>query len=885
MAQGKPRFYQPTITRLPSLIALFLLTLALIGLTELAVRRFPALDAKGIVQTIHEKQQRHEPRHILPRNAQPIPQAGVIELSLTFVLPPASNAGAVPASPETTPSPAAPQTSFLPDPNQQTSIQGVAPTSAFLPIDDQGADPLTEPMSTPAASAYLPIDDATTTAAYAPPSAYLPVSPGGDAVAGGAAPTAYLPVGPTEGAAPSAYLPVVPASSAAPSAYLPVGPASQGGGQPGNAAVEIRPATVNAAPTPGVVAAGSQAAGFQTPASQNVGGGQAQGSIQSAGSVQSAGSDQTPRPQTGEANGVTYSIGPSGAVVNGKTIDYATPTTATVASGKVVVVGPSGAVAIQDIPVQSLPTQARTGVTMREYLIGAFLPTVLAVLFSIPWYILFTAVQEMEPFYQLADPQGALARDSICLDYRAYVNVVATLKAGLRGHFVVLWAGVCSIAVLALAPLASETVFIGFVGEGRCTATSSRDACHPQLSVYPVAARAVQGILGLVAVLTICIAITIPRRKSGVYANPSSIAGIATLFQNPTLIDEFRQLDADGFDSRALEAQLQGNRYRLGHFQHRDGSMDYGIMRHTEASFYSDDTDPNAQYSRTDVPNKNRKYTTVSVTAVEAEPAQSRKPKPDYFLHPATVIAFAVFVAGLLTLVVYYNQTSGDTGFERFMDSQTFGVAFMFTAVGVMLKMYWGVVDDDLRATHPHRLLLLASSPSSVSPGARQSILASPPSNPFMGVVYSLRRMTWLPGWLSIVAVLTEPLIVALANIPFKPGTAYMAYRVSTYVTIGVLSLMLMGLFGVLGRQKVNGELMRRGTEAARERTVGRVMGLVCGSCMLSEFRGLAELDDKSRDEVVQGWGRGYRMGQLVGVDGVERWGVDEDIFVSAGGD
>lgn len=536
------------------------------------------------------------------------------------------------------------------------------------------------------------------------------------------------------------------------------------------------------------------------------------------------------------------------------------------------------------LPGQSSPPQPKESVTRKEYLIGAFLPTVLAVLFSIPWYILFSAVQEMEPFYQLADPQGALARDSLCLDYRASLNVVTTLRAGLRGHFVVLWAGICSIAVLALAPLASETVFIGFVGEGRCTATSSRDVCHPQLSVYPVAARAVQGILSLVAVLTICIAITNSRRKSGVYANPLSIAGIATLFQNPTLIDEFRQLDSDGFDSKTLEARLQGNRYRLDHFQHRDGSTDYGIVRYMEASFYADGTDHNSQYSRTILPNKYRKYTTVSVTHVEAEPPQTRKPKPDYFLHHATVIAFAAFVAGLLTLVIYYNQTGGDTGFERFMDSQEFGVTFMFAAVGVMIKMYWGVVDGDRRATYPYRLLLLASS-SSPSPKAGQSILASPPSNPFMGLVYSLRKMTWLPGWLSVVAVLTEPLIVALATIPFKPGTSYMAYRASTYMTIGVLSLMLLGLLGVLLGQKVNVELMKRGTEAARERTVGRVMGLVCASCMLGEFRGLAKLDKKSRDETVMGWGKGYRIGYLAVVDDVERWGIDEDIFVKEDGE
>ncbi|KAL9025115.1 MAG: hypothetical protein Q9196_006012, partial [Gyalolechia fulgens] len=476
-----------------------------------------------------------------------------------------------------------------------------------------------------------------------------------------------------------------PASSAAPSVYPSVGPAATSAVLTGaqappnrNPAVEIRPATVNAAPTPGLAATGflvpgSQTAGplnggpdpagypapdFQVPGSQNVGGDQGHSSVQFAGSA------QTPNPQTGEVNGVTYSIGPSGAVVNGKTIDYATPTTVTVASGKVVVVGSSGAVAIQDLPDQPPPPQPRKSVTKREYLIGAVLPTILAVLFSIPWRILFTAVQEMEPFYQLADPQGAVARDSICLDYRAYINVVATLKAGLRGHFVVLWAGVCSIAVLALAPLASETVFIGFVDEGQCAATFSKDACHPQLSVYPVAARAVQGILGLVAVLTICIAITISRRNSGVYANPSSIAGIATLFQNQTLIDEFRQLDPDGFDARRLEAQLQGSRYRLGHFQHRDGSMDYGIMRYTITN-----------------PHKSMNYTTASV-----KPTQPRNPKPDYLLHSATVVAFAVLVSGLLTLVVYYNQTGGDTGFERFMASQTSGVAFMFSAVGVMLK-------------------------------------------------------------------------------------------------------------------------------------------------------------------------------------------------------
>ena len=53
--------YQPAITRLPSLLCLFLLTLALIGLTELAIRRLPAHDNSGIIKTV-------QTRDLHPRN-------------------------------------------------------------------------------------------------------------------------------------------------------------------------------------------------------------------------------------------------------------------------------------------------------------------------------------------------------------------------------------------------------------------------------------------------------------------------------------------------------------------------------------------------------------------------------------------------------------------------------------------------------------------------------------------------------------------------------------------------------------------------------------------------------------------------------------------------
>lgn len=43
----------------------------------------------------------------------------------------------------------------------------------------------------------------------------------------------------------------------------------------------------------------------------------------------------------------------------------------------------------------------------------------------------------------------------------------------------------------------------------------------------------------------------------------------------------------------------------------------------------------------------------------------------------------------LPTPVLYYKLKDEDTALERFMDSQSFGVRFLFTAVDVIIKYYW----------------------------------------------------------------------------------------------------------------------------------------------------------------------------------------------------
>ena len=51
---------------------------------------------------------------------------------------------------------------------------------------------------------------------------------------------------------------------------------------------------------------------------------------------------------------------------------------------------------------------------------------------------------------------------------------------------------------------------------------------------------------------------------------------------------------------------------------------------------------------------------------------------------------------------------------------------------------------------------------------------------------------------------------------------------------------------------------------------------------MRDDFKDMALMDHKSRDAVVKQWDKNYAMGSVIGVDGVEREGIDETIFVVA---
>lgn len=654
-------------------------------MTEYACQRLPARNNEGIIDTLGRKNfgralHGRVPDPLKPRQATISLQAPSLPVPVPATATPALSNN-LPLSDSFRSAPTggggsninqfAPPSAYQPlDPIAPTATAShsayLAPQSAFLPLSPViNSTPLPLTLGAPPATAFLPLSPITqpsTIPLAAPPSAFLPIAGSG---------ATLLPAQPsgTPFAAPPA------------GAFLPLdkiaGQTVTGGGAFGQAL------TNGGVPGPMVTSGGVFG--------QTVPNGGVPGQTLASGGVPGAsanlpGATTTPPAQTtGTFEGESYSVGLNGLVIiDGTSFNTATPTTATLKDGKVVVVWPTGSVSIQE--AQDRAPSKKIAITPKEYIIGAFVPTILAVVYSIPWHLLASAIQEIEPFYQLQRPEGVTAQDSIALDYRASINVIATLSAITKGHFLVWWSGLISLLVLVLAPIASQTVFISFVGS--CTATSGRQACSPELSVFPVAARVLQGILAFIAVLTIALAAAIKRGKSGLYANPLSIAGLATLFQNDHVVESFRRLNPYCPSSKTIRASLQGHRFRMTSYVDNNGSSSYGLVM-----CYEDPATVQTNYQTSFLGGK--KYASVAVDAVDEHiPLRRQRTVSDFFIHPGAIVAFALFVAGLQALIIYYNNTGDDTAFERFMDSQSFGVGFLFTALGVMLKLYWCLLDD-----------------------------------------------------------------------------------------------------------------------------------------------------------------------------------------------
>lgn len=493
------------------------------------------------------------------------------------------------------------------------------------------------------------------------------------------------------------------------------------------------------------------------------------------------------------------------------------------------------------------------GLGNKDYLLGTFSPTFLAVLVAYPVRLISINARLMQPFHVLAtadEIHGAALKSSIYLRFDSWSGALSLPRAISWRQSVIAISDLLVLGAALLPPIAAEAISV-HVPDG------CHSHCFGNLGVSIVLGRTLEALMATMAALLVALILllSVCRWRTGVSQNPWSIAGIASLCLNPGIRDKLRSIPrglSGGVEDSAIIQALEISRFRLGEFwtspdPATTSSRGYGVLV-TESEGAAkqllkeghpgveEDSDSKAMYKRT---------------------------QPFVLLTWWGRCILLFVFSSVLVIVTYYENSSGDTGFERFMDSQGFGVGFFFTALGVALGTCMETVFRSVAVMSPYLQL------SSKMLPAERSVLLSPPTNAFYGTYSAVRQRNLFLGVVSFTAILGELCLpVTLSLVPFSLVETYKTQLVCAWLSISILCLMILVL--------VSSFFITWPHMPVDPRTVAGAMFYVCDSWMLETLQGMSTMAKKDRDLDVRYLRLRYRYGCIKGaVRKEERMGVD----------
>lgn len=146
-------------------------------------------------------------------------------------------------------------------------------------------------------------------------------------------------------------------------------------------------------------------------------------------------------------------------------------------------------------------------------------------------------------------------------------------------------------------------------------------------------------------------------------------------------------------------------------------------------------------------------------------------------------------------------------------------------------------------------------------------MIISPPLNAFSGVVSAVKQRHAFLTTAACTAVLSEFLPILLGNVPFRVTQTWVASRACTWMAVGILGLMWLV---VAASFRVGWPHM-----PVDPSTIAGAMYYVCDSWMLWSLEGSSVLEEKERDRRIAEMGLRFQFGNIVGLSGRRRIGVD----------
>jgi len=560
-----------------------------------------------------------------------------------------------------------------------------------------------------------------------------------------------------------------------------------------------------------------------------------------------------------------------------------------------------------------------------DYLLVSVVPVLLSTLVLALLQVLITSLNSILPFRALGQQHGTLSEDSLDLTRNPSLLsapfIAGRFLAGFKDPLPLL-STLLTVVATVLVTLSSDVIRLEVTTD--CSQElpefKSRhlQVCAIGLRKSVPVIRVAEGLIVALGILIIAIAILLTRWRSGVAADPWSIASMASMISLDGELHKLlrsipgRQPGRKQDIGTHIRRALGGRRYRLGYTTRSDqpttgdtntSPYGYGIQIVPTSS---QDNAP-IQLTVRDPPNKK---------AMNPEKKASLGSSSSWTWELTVRIMALLFTLGLLILILYYENTVGvETGFEFFMNSQTVGVRILFAAFGTTIDAFWNYYffcklcsslsnpfmknatsTKDAPTTPTHVLFVilnfntLIKSISDTSQSqihqllakkphrAETSILLSPPSNIFLGLWRSAAniKQDLLSFQIALATFLAKFTPILLSNIPFSNTVTWKIHEACTWLAVAFLSHMVLVLAVSLllpvwraashrflhrPATKDGAELLVLGTD-----TIAGCMYYLYDSPMLKDFEGLFSLTSgkghKERDRLVAGMNRWYSLAE-----------------------
>lgn len=484
-----------------------------------------------------------------------------------------------------------------------------------------------------------------------------------------------------------------------------------------------------------------------------------------------------------------------------------------------------------------------------EYFAFKFLPTIISVSYGILWQITDFEVKRLEAFYQLSKEGGALAAESINVDYITHWNFLRPFRAFYCKHYAVVVSSVATLLANALVPtLGAASIILSPSREERLL--------HPlnekSINISPIYSRILTVTLFVIALLGTTLFYQLQSRKSGLLADVKGIAGLASMAVVSHILMDFKDMDVATHND--IHHRLKSHRYLL-----RNSSLA-----------------PDDEVHPISPSNPSPSHLTKSHLSSNPHPLMLRAPG---------AIPFLVGLALFLALIPIFLFTPATILTDR--------APWVVTALAVCVKLGWGSLETDVRLMEPYYILSRRHAPP-------KTLTLDYTAMPFGWVAAAAAaNRHWLVfsvGFGSVLAELFTVLATSLATVEGRDFIAVLdgnrihdpdagedinagqetavSFWASLGIAVAVLAYMFVTALVVFIRR-------RKVFLPRQPNTIASVLAFIHQSKMLYDFVGTAKLDGKQMGKRLDDIGKTYGLGWFRGRDGLPHLGVDEEELLS----